>query len=187
MSKSRQRNQCRISVGGLCFPKPGETVSGDNWGMMASETDLMIMVADGLGHGHEAGAASIAAIEMIVRYEKNTRKLRYCALGNVATCILGLQKRQVLINHDGTAGFPSPTIRQQEYDVPRRTLCDASFRRMWLSLAHEQISELVWQIAINCCGHALQRFHKGQRRHHHRCIQSKLRQSKLRQLLHAAL
>ena len=49
-------------LAGLCLAAPGESVSGDSWAASLSRTRSRVIVADGLGHGPDAGAAADAAI-----------------------------------------------------------------------------------------------------------------------------
>jgi anti-sigma regulatory factor (Ser/Thr protein kinase) len=61
-----------IQFGGLCLPKPGETVSGDAWSVELFRDQLTVLVADGLGHGVEAHEAARLATETLAahpRYE----------------------------------------------------------------------------------------------------------------------
>lgn len=46
-------------------PKRGETINGDAWGWADIPGGLLVVVADGLGHGPAAGAASGAALEAL--------------------------------------------------------------------------------------------------------------------------
>lgn len=54
-----------LTVGGVCTPKHGETVSGDAWTSVVSRDFVTIAVADGLGHGELASTASLAAIRAV--------------------------------------------------------------------------------------------------------------------------
>lgn len=47
-----------IEIGGITVPKPGENVSGDRWAVRANNSDLTIVLSDGLGHGQKAALAS---------------------------------------------------------------------------------------------------------------------------------
>ena len=46
------------TVGVLSVPYPGEQVCGDGWGQRLDGTRLLLMVADGLGHGIQAAEAA---------------------------------------------------------------------------------------------------------------------------------
>jgi anti-sigma regulatory factor (Ser/Thr protein kinase) len=52
-----------MEIGGVCLAKTGEQVSGDAWAIAPSAGGrTLIVVADGLGHGPNAAAASAAAL-----------------------------------------------------------------------------------------------------------------------------
>lgn len=53
-----------LQVEGLCLAAPGETVSGDGWGVQAGQDAGRVIVADGLGHGVDAAVAADAAVEV---------------------------------------------------------------------------------------------------------------------------
>jgi anti-sigma regulatory factor (Ser/Thr protein kinase) len=56
-----------FSVAGIGLPAPGEQVSGDGWGVRALDGRLLLMMADGLGHGPEAAEASDLALALFQR------------------------------------------------------------------------------------------------------------------------
>ncbi|WP_257829147.1 ATP-binding protein [Burkholderia glumae] len=56
-----------LDIGGVCVPYPGETVSGDGWGIEVGGAGLVVTVADGLGHGPEAHVAATCAIDIAHR------------------------------------------------------------------------------------------------------------------------
>jgi len=56
-----------FSVAGVALPAPGEQVSGDGWGLRAQDGRLLLMMADGLGHGPEAAEASDLALALFQR------------------------------------------------------------------------------------------------------------------------
>jgi anti-sigma regulatory factor (Ser/Thr protein kinase) len=49
----------------LAVQRPGEKVSGDGWRLLRTGGGLVVMVADGLGHGLQAAAAAEAALAMM--------------------------------------------------------------------------------------------------------------------------
>jgi anti-sigma regulatory factor (Ser/Thr protein kinase) len=51
-------------VGTLCVPKAGETVCGDGWIAIEQPTRLLLLLADGLGHGPSAAEAAWAAVDI---------------------------------------------------------------------------------------------------------------------------
>lgn len=51
-----------VDVGALCLPARGQEISGDAYRIVDTETDLTLLVADGLGHGTDAARASHRAL-----------------------------------------------------------------------------------------------------------------------------
>jgi anti-sigma regulatory factor (Ser/Thr protein kinase) len=54
-----------IHLGAVNVAKNGEEVCGDSWGAVWSDRELVIIVADGLGHGLEARLASVEAVRQL--------------------------------------------------------------------------------------------------------------------------
>lgn len=52
-------------VGAVCVPLAGETACGDSWIAAQVDEELLLMVADGLGHGPHAAEASQAAVDVV--------------------------------------------------------------------------------------------------------------------------
>src|SRR3984885_8182650 len=126
--------------------KPGQDVCGGAWGSVRNHGDVVIVVADGLGHGTEAKVASSEAVRQL--YEnpemppkalltrihqalRSTRgaavaiasidstrgKLTYAGVGNISARIYaGSQSRQNLVSLNGTAGHQCE--RMQEFSYP---------------------------------------------------------------------
>lgn len=59
--------QTSPEIGAVCVPYPGEEVSGDGWQAEADASGISLAVADGLGHGAEAHAAAVAALDVLRR------------------------------------------------------------------------------------------------------------------------
>ena len=55
----------RVTVGGVCLPKPGEEVPGDSWTVARAAGRTVVLVADGLGHGPDAAVAARAATRLV--------------------------------------------------------------------------------------------------------------------------
>ena len=64
ISTDRRFQAGEVRVSGLDAPKPGETVCGDSWNVWESDGHMLIVLADGLGHGPDAARASRTAIEI---------------------------------------------------------------------------------------------------------------------------
>lgn len=67
IAKQRSAKLAAPPVCGLGIPKPGQMVCGDSWGWKSGRNRTTLVVADGLGHGPDAAAASRRAIEIFDR------------------------------------------------------------------------------------------------------------------------
>lgn len=56
-----------LQLGAVCLPMAGESVCGDAWSLACGPTRATVVVADGLGHGPDAAAASEAAGQVLQR------------------------------------------------------------------------------------------------------------------------
>ena len=139
-------------IGAVNVSKPGQEVCGDAWGYVEKDSDLVIVVADGLGHGIEAKLASTEAVRQL--YEnpelppkalltrihqalRSTRgaavaiahidsargKLTYAGVGNIAARIYaGSEGLQNLVSLNGTAGHQCDRIQDFSYPWPENGL-----------------------------------------------------------------
>ncbi|MEI5997194.1 ATP-binding protein [Paraburkholderia bengalensis] len=64
---ARAGQAAATDIGGICVPYPGESVSGDAWGIEADQNGLTVTVADGLGHGPDAHVAAASAVDVVRR------------------------------------------------------------------------------------------------------------------------
>jgi anti-sigma regulatory factor (Ser/Thr protein kinase) len=138
----------QVRVGAVNVPKPGEEVCGDSWGVEQHDGQTTILVADGLGHGPEARAASLEAVRMLhanpdlrpkVLTERVHQALRssrgaavavaridpregtvvFSGVGNISGQIhSGGKANQHLVSVNGTAGHQSQGIREFKYPWP---------------------------------------------------------------------
>jgi anti-sigma regulatory factor (Ser/Thr protein kinase) len=133
-----------ISLGALNLPYPGETVSGDAWAVSNGGKRVLVMVADGLGHGVEANAAAAAAtatfrahggeavtallerIHLALRptrgaavalaeIDRARQIVRFAGLGNVSATLLLDGSTRSLVSHHGTAGHDVRRIQEFTY------------------------------------------------------------------------
>jgi anti-sigma regulatory factor (Ser/Thr protein kinase) len=133
-----------FTVGLASRPVSGETVSGDAWAVRLGEDNVLLMVADGLGHGVLAADASGAAVEAFNRSTekapsnlvqvmhsalRGTRgaavavasvdfkeaRVRFAGLGNIAGTVIAGGKSQAMVSHNGTAGYEARQIREFIY------------------------------------------------------------------------
>lgn len=136
-----------LQVGVVQTPMRGEAVCGDAYELFKFDDGFLIVVADGLGHGHHAAEASQQACKAvagntdlspadlikrvheqlratrgaavsIARFYSNHRIIRYAGVGNVTGVILHAGRTTQMISHNGTAGHEVRRIQQFEYSAP---------------------------------------------------------------------
>src|SRR5262249_16833996 len=104
VSKVEKPAQLRNAVRGLEVAKPGEDVCGDAWFVKRSPGRITIMLADGLGHGPDAAAASRAAVTAVSAHADNHARelmdrihcgLRHTRGAAVAVAVLDERSRKV--------------------------------------------------------------------------------------------
>ncbi len=138
-----------LYVGAVNVPKPGEEVCGDSWGMEQFDDKTVILVADGLGHGMEARAASVEAVRIlraypdlppkmltervhqalrssrgaavaVARVDAGEGRIVFSGVGNISAQVISNGKTsQHLVSVNGTAGHQSQGIREFSYAWPR--------------------------------------------------------------------
>jgi len=137
-----------LRIGAVNVSKPGQEVCGDSWGVEQNENECVVLVADGLGHGLEAQAASLEAVRMlhlnpgfppgalldrvhqalrssrgaavsVARIDREKGVLTFAGVGNVSAQIYsGAQAGQHLVSINGTAGHQVQRIREFTYPWP---------------------------------------------------------------------
>jgi anti-sigma regulatory factor (Ser/Thr protein kinase) len=140
-----------VEVRGISVPVPGETACGDGWAAVLDGAGATLLVADGLGHGPDAAAASQAATGVlaahpreapssllervhlrlrstrgaavaILRADTGASRLQSCGAGNVvARVITGVSDRTLLMQH-GTAGLQIRRPEQIEHEWPQHAV-----------------------------------------------------------------
>lgn len=130
---------------GLAVPVPGESACGDAWSVMQGPWGLALLVADGLGHGAAAAAASGEAVRIfreqtsfqpehvldllhdglrstrgaaaaVALIEREPRRIRYAGVGNISASILTGEGSRNLVSHNGTLGLQMR--KTQEFVYP---------------------------------------------------------------------
>jgi anti-sigma regulatory factor (Ser/Thr protein kinase) len=137
-------------VGALCIPKPGETVCGDAWGMTVDPRGATFLLADGLGHGPDAGLAATAAVDVLCRNVaaspirildlaharlRPTRgaavavirhvaggDIAFAGVGNIGACVVDAGNRRAMVSHNGIVGHNVHKSQEFAYAWPRGAL-----------------------------------------------------------------
>jgi len=141
----------RLRWGVFCTPAPGETECGDIWRVHAQDDRAAFMVADGLGHGPSAAAASRAVAAVFDReplaapgrfletahaeiggtrgaavaallVDLSAGSARFAGIGNIAGTILTEGVGRGLFSHNGTLGAQLRKVQEFEYEWPAGAL-----------------------------------------------------------------
>ena len=147
----RAKPALALETGVVTIAKSGETECGDTSAIAWHGARCNAMIADGLGHGPLAAAASQAAAAVLCanpQYEAaqlieamheallSTRggavavatldsdnpKLKYCGVGNISGVVQAEGKARHLVSHNGTVGHNARRIQQFECEFPRDAL-----------------------------------------------------------------
>ena len=135
-------------VGGVSVPKRGEDECGDAWVFVRQEGRALLLVADGLGHGPSAAAASARAIDVlrkratdpitaILRHmhealrptrgaavglaeiDRQRRRLLFAGIGNIAASVIADGTVRSVVSHHGTIGHDVRKIQEFTYPWPQ--------------------------------------------------------------------
>jgi anti-sigma regulatory factor (Ser/Thr protein kinase) len=133
------------TVGAVCLPLPSEHECGDAWAVAGESEQLLVMVADGLGHGPEAARASQAAVAIVhpsavfaptpllqlahgalrgtrgaalavACLDSGAQELRFAGIGNITVSLHGGGAARHLVSHNGIVG--SNMRKVQEFALP---------------------------------------------------------------------
>jgi anti-sigma regulatory factor (Ser/Thr protein kinase) len=137
----------RAHVGVLGLPLAGETVSGDQWAVVEQDDRVLVIVADGLGHGRLAFEAAAAAVRVfhahpaeqpaqilqhvhaalrgmrgaaasIAEVRFTEGKVSYAGIGNVAGFVTSAQGSRGMLGQNGTLGAEARRFQTFDYDWP---------------------------------------------------------------------
>jgi anti-sigma regulatory factor (Ser/Thr protein kinase) len=126
-----------VEIKAVMVPKAGESLCGDGWAAIEKQDQLIVIATDGLGHGKDAHAASVEAINVfiscmicvpseILKLIHNSIKksrgivggianinlkdgtLSYCGIGNIGGRIFSKEGTKSLISYNGTIGHNVP-------------------------------------------------------------------------------
>jgi anti-sigma regulatory factor (Ser/Thr protein kinase) len=134
----------------LCVPKPGEDVCGDTAAIVVrGDGKFGVLLADGLGHGPHAAAASQEAARLFKKHPEATpavalsilhaglratrgaavatalidpqaRRVTYGGIGNIAGFITDTGGTRRMVSHSGTAGHTAGRMQEFQYPIHNR-------------------------------------------------------------------
>jgi anti-sigma regulatory factor (Ser/Thr protein kinase) len=132
-----------LEIGVVCLPKPGEVACGDAWAVEWRGGHCIILVADGLGHGADAAAAAMAAVNALRTHPQLApgeliefahgalrstrgaalavadidlaREVRYAGIGNIAGAALAPGGNRHMVSHAGIVGHEARKIQEFVY------------------------------------------------------------------------
>jgi anti-sigma regulatory factor (Ser/Thr protein kinase) len=141
---SRVGTNTAARFGAISIAVTGEIECGDGWALAQEPDSLTVMLVDGLGHGTFAAAAAECAqrafaegsgdpphalLQRAHRALTGTRgaaaavarlgtngSVSYAGVGNITGYLVGEQKSQGLVSHNGTLGLTVPRLQQFEYE-----------------------------------------------------------------------
>lgn len=140
-----------IEAGTVCLPHPKETACGDAWGLRRIDHRVLLTIADGLGHGPDAAAASALALGVfqesragspadllsdmhaalrstrgaavaVASLDRELREIRYAGVGNIAASIVSGDQTRSMVSHNGTVGHEVRKIQEFQYPWPADAL-----------------------------------------------------------------
>jgi anti-sigma regulatory factor (Ser/Thr protein kinase) len=134
----------RLSIGAVSVAMAGEQVCGDGWQVYQRADSVLMIVADGLGHGPQASEASVAAIAAVdprengdlanrlrtmhdgVRHTRGVaaaiaeicldpRLVKFAGVGNISGAVYRPGVTRRTISLNGTLGHEARTFREYSY------------------------------------------------------------------------
>jgi anti-sigma regulatory factor (Ser/Thr protein kinase) len=134
----------RITIGGMCVPKPPEIEVGDAWSSLAERDVVTVCVIDGLGHGAAAAVASAAALRVfrergaepldgmlaeahgalratrgaavgIARIYPSAGRLDFIGVGNIAGTIVAEEGVRRVVSSNGIVGHEMRKVQTFSY------------------------------------------------------------------------
>lgn len=134
----------KICLGVIARPIHGETECGDDWLVVVHDEQIVLAMADGLGHGPQAAAAAHAILaltrghiqpspaqllQLAHQRARATRgaaaafaeiagaNLRFAGVGNIAASIEDDTGRRQLISHNGIVGNNLRKVQELSFDL----------------------------------------------------------------------
>jgi anti-sigma regulatory factor (Ser/Thr protein kinase) len=136
-----------LQIAGIAVPCQGEHVCGDGWTYHAGEERTIIMLVDGLGHGHgaaEASAEAIAtfkaqinfppgriledvhdalrktrgAVAAVAEIRPKDKTLVFAGVGNISCALSTNGSSRSFVSHNGTLGLRISRVQEFHSDWP---------------------------------------------------------------------
>ena len=137
-----------IGAEGVCVAKPGEDLCGDAWAFVREPRRALVMVADGIGHGPDAAAASAEAcrvfqaaapgsaiLDVLVRLHEalrptrgaaaaiaeldpDRRTVRFAGVGNIAATVVTDGGTRSMVSQHGVLGHAVRKFQEFRYPWP---------------------------------------------------------------------
>jgi anti-sigma regulatory factor (Ser/Thr protein kinase) len=133
-----------VAITGICLPKPGEEIPGDDWLASRLGDSVTFCVADGLGHGPSAADASRAAINVfrereqapiddimrsmheplrptrgaavaVARLDPQSGSVAFVGVGNIAGAITTEDVTRRTVSQNGTVGHEMRRVQTFTY------------------------------------------------------------------------
>jgi anti-sigma regulatory factor (Ser/Thr protein kinase) len=132
-----------LEIGVVCLPMPGEVVCGDAWAVEWRSGHCVILVADGLGHGADAAAAAMAAVNALRAHPQlapaaliefahgalrstrgaalavadidPAREVRYAGIGNITGLARAPYDTRHMVSHSGIVGHEARKVQEFVY------------------------------------------------------------------------
>lgn len=141
-----------VDYGVVCLPKSGEEACGDSWAVAPRPSGLIVLVADGLGHGLHAAEASQEAVRCfrahetrgpaeilnkvhgalrptrgaavaVAELDATAREIRFAGIGNIAgTVVRSSGETTHMVSMNGTAGHAVRKVQEFTYPWPAGSL-----------------------------------------------------------------
>lgn len=142
----------RLCFGAVCLPIANEEACGDAWGIEQDRRTATVVVADGLGHGPGAAAASDAAVGVlrqdatlaparliqamhealrptrgaaaaVMKLDADAGMLCFAGIGNITACVIDGDANHQMVSHNGIVGHNLRKVQEFSAPWPVGALC----------------------------------------------------------------
>jgi anti-sigma regulatory factor (Ser/Thr protein kinase) len=150
-ARPTSRGRDALELGAVWLPKLLEPVCGDGWALHEEPGRVLVMVADGLGHGSMAASASREAVRVlrersqlgpaelihaihaalrstrgaaiaVAAIDLQARTLHFAGVGNISGTIVTGETSRSVVSHNGTVGHEMRKVQEFSYPFPSLAL-----------------------------------------------------------------